>query len=228
MGELPRVSPFTIPELGLEFVDRREADLETINAAALLFGRHLIVEWREPMGDQAPPGLCSDDVDRENTIGQRFEEWRAETGSEDFEAFEQTGGTVVRQVDRDPRLEGASLIALDASSGEPVGTLGIHNVTPDGRACFLIPGLGAHAGRDRERVWARVALYLLESELELEGGGTLDLEAILLPDDPPEASFSRHDPRGMGIYFDELEAAGARFTESTTRPGAIVRVELGA
>ena len=226
--EISRVSAFVIPELGLEFVDRREADLVTINAATLLFGQHLVIEWREPMGDDAPPGLCSEDVERANEIGRRFDEWQAETGSDAFEAFSQTGGTVVRQVDKDPRLAGVSLVALNASTGDPVGTLGLHNVTPDRRAAYLIPGLGEIAGRPRESVWARVALYLLEEALELSDGDSLDLQAILLPDETPEVSFSRDDSRGMAIYFDELEAAGAEFVESTTRPGAVVRIELPA
>ena len=229
MPELPRAAWFAIPDLDLAFSDRRDASLEVQNASVLLFGKHLVVDWREPMGDQAPPGLCSDDVARSNLIQARFDTW-LETEPDDWEAFELSGGTVTREVDRDPRLGSLSLVAMDLATGDPVGTIGIHNVeTVDGRSSsYLIPGLGPRGSLERERVWSRVVVYLLENELELEGDQALDLASIRLPDETPEVSFSRDDSRGMAAYFDELELAGCVFTYSETRPGVVIRVELGA
>ena len=224
MIELPHVLPFEIREIGLEFVDRREADVVTMNAATLLFGLHLMTEFRAEMGGAPFPGLCGDDVARENLIAERFEDWYAQTGGT-WEEFERSGGTFVRQIDRDPSRPWASLIALDSVTGDPVGTLGIHNVDEDGGA-MLIPGLGAHLGRSRERVWASVALHLLRSELELADGSSLDLQAVVIPDERPEFAIDRDAPGGMAEYFDELEAGGARLIPSSIQAGAIARVEL--
>lgn len=228
MPELPVATWFEIPDLGLVFHDRRTVSLEVQNAAALLWGKHLIVDWREPMGDQAPPGLCDDNVERANLIQTRFETF-AETVADDWEAFELDGGTVTREIDRDPRLGALSLVAMSLDTGDTLGTFGVHNLrTENGQSsAYLIPGLGSLGELSLERVWARVALYLLETELELEGGQVLDLAAILLPDETPEVSFSRNDSRGMKAYFDALEVSGCVFTYSETRPGVVVRVELG-
>ena len=229
MPELPIASVFEIPDLGLVFHDRQTVSLEVQNAAALLWGKHLIVDWRAPMGDNAPPGLCDDNVERANLIQSRFDTF-AETVADDWEAFELAGGTVTREIDRDPRLGALSLVAMSADTGATIGTYGLHNLrTENGRSsAYLIPGLGPIGELSRELVWSRVALYLLKNELELEGGQVLDLAAILLPDETPDVSFSRNDSRGIGAYFDALEAGGCVFTYSETRPGVVVRVELGA
>lgn len=208
--ELPHVLPFTVPDLGLEFTERRECTPEEDDAARQGFRKWTIAGWNEKQPQ--PRRDCNDVLSIRLEIARRWGEWIAENPGGTRDDFEQLGLTVIDETCEDPRLPQVNLCAR--FEGKVVGMASLINIEKignyGGALCVRtipIPGFLPGNRKHIPEAWGVFSRFILENDLKLADGTLLEVAELRFPDNEDSDSIPR-DGNGMAEMWDEILKAG--------------------
>lgn len=219
--ELPHIRPFTVPNLGFEFTERRECTPAEDDAARQGFRKWTIAEWNEKQPQQRRD--CGDVASIRVEIARRWSEWVAANPGGTRDQFEQLGLTVVDETCDDPRLAQVNLCAR--SSRGVVGMASLFNVEELSRSPEVVvvrampmPGFPPGTRRHIPQAWGVFSRYILENDLEFVDGTRLEVAELRFPDNEDSDSIPR-DNNGLAEMWDEILLA-ANVVDVTPRDGA--------
>ena len=207
--ELPHVRPFTVPDLGLEFTERRGCTREEDDAARQGFRKWTIAEWNEKQPQ--PRRDCGDVASIRIEIARRWGEWIDANPGGTRDQFEQLGLTVIDETCDDPRLPQLNFCAR--SSGRVVGMASLFNVEIIDRSTSVLvvrampmPGFPPGARRHIPQAWGVFSRYILENDLEFVDGTRLEVSELRFPDNEDSDSIPR-EGNGMAEMWSEILSA---------------------
>lgn len=218
--ELPHVRPFTVPELGLEFTERRDCTPEEDDAARQGFRKWTIAGWNEKQPQ--PRRDCNDVPSIRLEIARRWGEWISDNPSGTRDEFEQLGLTVIDETCDDPRLPQVNLCAR--SGGVVVGMASLFNVEKIGRydgalvvRAMPMPGFPPGDRVHTPEAWGVFSRFILENDLEFVDGSRLEVSELRFPDNDDSDSIPRQG-NGMVQMWNEILRA-ANVVEVSDRDG---------
>ena len=218
--ELPHVRPFTVPELGLEFTERRDCTPEEDDAARQGFRKWTIAGWNEKQPQ--PRRDCNDVPSIRLEIARRWGEWIADNPGGTRDDFEQLGLTVIDETCDDPRLPQVNLCAR--SGGVVVGMASLFNIENIGRydgalvvRAMPMPGFPPGGRGHLPEAWGVFSRYILENDLEFVDGTRLEVSELRFPDNDDSDSIPRQS-NGMAQMWDEILRA-ANVVDVSDRDG---------
>ena len=218
--ELPHVRPFTVPELGLEFTERRDCTPEEDDAARQGFRKWTIAGWNEKQPQ--PRRDCNDAPSIRLEIARRWGEWITDNPGGTRDDFEQLGLTVIDETCDDPRLPQVNLCAR--SGGVVVGMASLFNIEKIGRydgalvvRAMPMPGFPPGGRGHIPEAWGVFSRYILENDLEFVDGTRLEVSELRFPDNDDSDSIPRQG-NGMAQMWDEILRA-ANVVEVSDRDG---------
>jgi hypothetical protein len=214
------VRPFTVPELGLEFTERRDCTPEEDDAARQGFRKWTIAGWNEKQPQ--PRRDCNDAPSIRLAISRRWGEWITDNPSGTRDDFEQLGLTVIDETCDDPRLPQVNLCAR--VGGVVVGMASLFNIEKIGRydgalvvRAMPMPGFPPGGRGHIPEAWGVFSRYILENDLEFVDGTKLEVAELRFPDNDDSDSIPRQG-NGMAQMWDEILRA-ANVVEVSDRDG---------
>jgi hypothetical protein len=209
--EFPIVRSFEVPRLGLSFMDRRRARPHEIEVGRAGFRLWTLDGWNKGTAHSSERRECGAVNWQRVEISKRWDEYSQRPGAT-WEAFEQTGATVLDETCEDPRMLQIQFVAL--RNGRAVGIANLQNVVELARdrvkvsvRAMPMPGFPPAPGRSIPESWGIFSRFLLENDLELADGMRLSVEEIFLPDDDDSHSRPEHG-NGMAEMIGELLTGG--------------------